>query len=67
MVESRKLVLKETGIVAIGIGICLAIMFAVYALLGRMNMTVLLSGLVGGLLAAGNFFFMAVTASMAAD
>ena len=67
MVESRKLVLKETGIVAIGIGICLAIMFAVYALLGRMNMTVLLSGLVGGLLAAGNFFFMAVVATLAAD
>ena len=67
MVESRKLVLKETGIVLLGVSICLAIMFGIYALLGRMSVTILLSGLVGALLSVGNFFFMAVIATLAAD
>lgn len=65
--ESRKVVFKETGIVAIGEVICLALMLGVYALLGYFSMKVLLGGAVGTVLSVMNFFFMAVNAVMAAD
>lgn len=65
--ESRKIVFHESGIIAIGEVICLALMLAVYALLGRFSREVLLGGIIGALLAVLNFFFMAMGASMAAD
>ncbi len=65
--DSRKIVYRETGIVAIGQVICLAVMYAVFALLGYFDSTVLLGGIIGTALAVGNFFFMAVGASLAAD
>ena len=67
MTESRKIVLKETGIIAIGEAVCVALMCAVYALLGKFSLSVLLGGLVGLVLATGNFFFLAVVATLAAD
>ena len=67
MTESRKIVLKETGIIAIGEAVCVALMCAVYALLGKFSISVLLGGLVGLVLATGNFFFLAVVATLAAD
>ncbi|MBP3656928.1 MAG: hypothetical protein J6K32_09565 [Clostridia bacterium] len=65
--ESRKIVLKETGIIAVGVTIGVALMYAVFALLGRFDRTVLLGGVVGALLALLNFFLMAVNVSLAAD
>ncbi len=65
--DSRKIVLKETAVVAIGQVICVAIMLGVFALLGRFDRTVLLGGIVGGVLAIANFFFMSVGAMIAAD
>lgn len=67
MTQSRKLVLKETSIIALGQVICLAVMYGAYALLGKLGLSVLLGGLVGALLATGNFFSMAVVTSLAAD
>ena len=67
MTESRKIVMKETAIVAAGEVLCVALMCGVYALLGKFGISVLLGGLVGGLLATGNFFFLAVVATLAAD
>lgn len=67
MTESRKLVLKETALIAGGELICVALMCGVYALMGKFGIPVLLSGLVGALLATANFFFLAVVASLAAD
>ena len=67
MTESRKYVLKETKIVLLGEAIGLALMYGVYALLGKFGISVLLGGLIGALLAAGNFFFMAMTVTLAAD
>ena len=67
MTESRKIVIKETAIIAIGEVICMAAMCGVYALLGKFNLSVLLGGLVGMVFAIGNFFFMAVAATLAAD
>ena len=65
--ESRKFVLKETGMVAIGQTLCVAVMIGLFALLGHFDKTVLLGGIFGGVLAVLNFFFMAVGATLAAD
>ena len=67
MTDSRKLVLKQTAIVALGQMICVALMCAVYALIGRFSLSVVLGGLVGLALATGNFFFLAVTVTLAGD
>lgn len=65
--ESRKFVIKETSIILIGELICSAAMVGVFALLGRFNSTVLLGAVIGSVLAAMNFFFMGVSATIAAD
>ena len=65
--DSRKYVLKETLRVAIGEAICVAAMLGIFALIGRFDRTVVLGGIVGGLVAVGNFFFMAVGVTLAAD
>ena len=67
MTDSRKLVFKETAVIAVGEAICVALMCLIYALIGKFNASVLLGGLVGLLLATGNFFFLAVIATLAAD
>lgn len=65
--DSRKFVLKETAIVALGQAICVSAMFGVFALLGHFDRSTLLGGIAGGILAVLNFFFMAIGASLAAD
>lgn len=65
--ESRRAVYRETGIIAIGEAIGVALMFAVFALLSRFDCTVLLGGIISMLLTIGNFFIMAVSATLAAD
>lgn len=67
MTESRKFVLKESLVILVGELICVALMCGIYALLGRFGIPVLLGGLVGAVVATGNFFFMAVVATLAAD
>ena len=67
MTESRKYVLKETAIVAAGVLAGAALMCGVYCLLGAFDNTVLLGGLVGALVATGNFFSLALIATLASD
>lgn len=67
MTESRKIVLQQTGLIALGEGICLALMYGIYGLLQKFTLSVILGGLVGVALSVGNFFFMAVVATLAAD
>ena len=67
MTESRKLVFKETAYVAAGEAVCVALMWGVYALLAKFHISVLLGGLVGLLVATGNFFALAVVATLASD
>ena len=67
MDESRKIAIRETLYVLIGVAVLTAIMFAVYLLLGRFELPVLLGGIIGAILAIGNFFFMAVAVTLAAD
>lgn len=65
--DSRKIVYKETAVVAIGVGICVGLMLAVFALLNAFDRSVLLGGIIGGVLSVANFFFMAVGTALAAD
>ena len=65
--DSRKYVFKETLTIAIGEAICVAVMLGVFALLGKFDRSVVLGGILGGLIAVGNFFFMAVGTALAAD
>lgn len=65
--DSRKIVFHETAVVAIGEAICVAIMLAVFYLLGHFDRSVLLGGILGGVLTVANFFFMAIGTSLAAD
>jgi len=65
--EGRKTVFRETGFLLAGLVPCVLVMIGVYALLGRLTDRVWLGALFGLLLAVGNFFFMAVAASTAAD
>lgn len=65
--ESRKFVIKETVVVFFGEIICSAAMVGVFSLLGYYSLSVLLGAVVGSVLATVNFFFMGVSAVLAAD
>ena len=67
MEQSRKDVLKQTGLIAIGQAVGTVIMIGVYLILQKFEMNVLWGALVGNVLAIGNFFFMAIIATLAAD
>ena len=65
--DSRKLVIKQTITIAVGQAVCVAAMIGIFALLGQFNTSVVLGGVVGGLLAVLNFLTMAIGAMIAAD
>lgn len=65
--NARKFILRETAFLAIGELVCIGAMIGIFALLGYLNYTVILGGILGGILAVGNFFFMAISSNAAAD
>lgn len=65
--KSRKFILQETGLLALGEGVCVLAMIGIFALLNCFSYKVILGGLLGLLIAVGNFFFMAIAADAAAD
>ncbi len=65
--DMRKFVLRQTGIVALGELLGVAAMVGIFALLGVFDNTVLLGGIVGGVVAVANFFAMAIGVNLAAD
>ena len=65
--DSRKYVLKQTAIIALGQILCVGAMIGIYALLGQFDTSVLWGGIVGGGLAILNFLVMAIGAMLAAD
>lgn len=67
MMNSRKFILRKTAVIALGQSLCVAVMIGVFALLGRFERNVWLGGILGGIIAVGNFFAMAVCADLAAD
>ena len=65
--DSRKLVLRETAIVAIGELICSGAVVGIFAALGYFQMRVLWSALAGSMVMIVNYFFMSLNISNAAD
>ena len=65
--DSRKIVFKETAIVAAGELICSAVMVGVFIAVGHFEMNVLWGALAGCCIMIINYFFMAMIASLAAD
>ena len=65
--DMRKYVLRQTGIVALGELVGVAVMIGIFALLGKLDTGVLLGGIVGGAGAVGNFLAMAIGVNIAAD
>lgn len=65
--DSRKIVFRETAVILIGEALCVTVMLLICWLLNWFSIQVLLGGIIGGLLAVLNFFFMAVGTSLAAD
>lgn len=63
----RQFILKETAFLALGEAVCVAAMVGIFAMLGYFDYTVILGGVIGLLIAVGNFFFMAITSDAAAD
>ena len=65
--DSRRIVFKETAIIAIGELILSGIMVGIFAALNRFQWNVLWGALAGSAVMIANYFFMAVTISLAAD
>ena len=65
--DSRKEVMKETVLVTVGVLLCSAAMVGVFAALGQFSLNVVLSALAGSLIIILNYFFLAVTVTLAAD
>ncbi|MBQ7345198.1 MAG: ATP synthase subunit I [Oscillospiraceae bacterium] len=65
--DPRKFILRETLFLILGQVLCIAAMIGVFALLGHLDYKVILGGIIGGILAVGNFFFMAIVSDAAAD
>lgn len=65
--DSRKIVFKETAIVAEGELFCSAVMVGVFTAVGHFEMNVLWGALAGCSIMIINYFFMAMIASLAAD
>lgn len=65
--DSRKIVMKETIAVAIGVFLLAGVMVGIYAGLQRFSLKILWSALAGSLVISLNHMFMAITINMAAD
>ena len=65
--DPRRVVLKETAIVAVGELLCSAVMVGVFAAFGFFRLNVLWGALVGSLVMTANYFFMAIIVNLAAD
>jgi len=60
-------ILNQILRVLAGEALCIALMLAVYALLHKLTAAVLLGAVAGGVIAIGNFFFLAMSVARAAD
>ena len=65
--DSRKIVFRQTAVIAVGELICSAVVVGVFAAFNNFSMTVLWSALCGCAVMIVNYFFIAVTVSLAAD
>ena len=63
----HKDVLKQVLLIFLCELVCIAIMLGVYAFMQKLNISVWLGALAGGLVAIGNFLFLSIFVSRAAD
>lgn len=63
----RKFIIRETALLGVGELVCVAAMAGIFAMLDKLDYTVILGGVIGALIALGNFFFMAIASNAAAD
>lgn len=67
LVTVQPAVRKETCRIALGVGVLTALEIAVYLMIGRFSLPVLLGALLGAAFAVGNFFAMALSVQHAAE
>ena len=65
--KNKNPVITETLRILVGMTVCLGLMLLVYWAIGRFSIPVLIGGIVGTVMAVGNFFFMGVGLSNLAD
>ena len=65
--KPQQSIVKETKRIAVGTVIMLVVMLAVYAVLGKFTVGVLLGGLLGSVYAIFNFFMLGMTLQKAAS
>ncbi len=65
--NGKKEILRDTAMLALGEGICTAVMIGFFVLLKQYDLSVLLGGLMGCLITVANFFFLAVVAQIATE
>lgn len=65
--QKHRDVLRQVGGLAAALLVCIAIMLALYAVLGRLDRMVLLGAVFGWILAVGNFLSLSITVSNALD
>ena len=65
--DVRKFIAKKLIMMGISECVLVAIMSLVFVALNKFDMTVLIGGIAGAILALANFFFMALAADSAAD
>lgn len=65
--EIRKFIIRHTLILAIAELVCVGATTGIYALLGQLDWTVPVGGVIGLVLAVGNFFFMALSTNTATE
>ena len=65
--KPQRAVLRETGRIGAGVLAMTAVMFAVFAALGRFDVRVLCGGLFTSVLAVANFFIMGMTVQSITD
>ena len=67
IMDSRKVVLRQTLAVTVGVLICTAVMVGIFAALGKFQLNVLWGALVGWLAISLNHLFLGITVCNAAD
>lgn len=63
----QKMVWQQTAVLAVGEAVGVGAMLGIFALIGKFDNTVLLGGIVGGMMTILNFFIMAIAVNIAAD
>lgn len=65
--DNWKQILRQTGEIALGVGLCTGLMLVIYYGIGKFSMRVLWGAAAGFLLGVLNFLIMAIMACRAAD